>query len=489
VNVCALDVVSRTPDFESIAATLELRGWEWDLLHDVDGTTPLGEVARRRGIDLDAAIGLVHEATHRGLLAVGTMSLAAYRQLTPMQPAFAPAPRTLSLGTSAVATPLVTPPAPAVSPAAAFAPASPPAPAPASTGAISFSSDSFDWDAPEPGFDEPEAQDALAASASVVHEEHAAFAHDEPATIAHDEPDEIVQREPVGVVHYDDRFGIEHEDGPFAAPSTGPVDDPFAVPASAFDEPVTAEPAPAQTVEAEHAPFGYAHDDDPFAVAHHEFDAGTAPAAFPDARPQESQAVEDPFAAAPRAFYSFAAPETAAPPTSNGKSASFGTPSSSHNGVAHVATETEPEPAPVHAGIETPSGADESVPGSISFSFAPGDPIDAHEAPPEAPVSRATVSAQAPTSAAAPEEAIADAEGGPATVPHDQPDPVPSITQSTFYEREAVDTDAGRELQEKAKTWKESLSWREQQQLHEAMETGKEKPGVIGSILRALGVR
>ncbi len=475
MNVCALDVVSRTPDFESIAATLELRGWEWDLLHDVDGVTPLGEVARRRGIDLDAAIGLVHEAAHRGLLTIGTMSLAAYRQLAPMQPAFAAAPRTLSLGTSAAAAPRVEP-AVVAAPIAAPPPIPPPPAPAASTGAISFSSDAFDWDAPEPVFDEPEAETPAAFDAPVAsvaaHDDHVAAApvDEEPSPLVFEEPAASAHEEPVGVVHYDDRFGIEHENGPFASPTVGHVDDPFAAAAASLPP----EPEPEHAPTPEPAPFGYVHDDDPFAVASHELD-------------HHAPAVDDPFAPSPRAYYAFTAPEAATAPSTNGKPASAGV-APSHNGTAHVEHEppTHPEPTqpePVFAAVEKPAVIDEPAPGSISFSFAPGDPIDAHEAPLESSAPRVATPASAPAP-----EPIAHAEG-PAPVPHDQPDPLPSTTQSTFYEREAVENDAGRELQEKAKTWKESLSWREQQQLHEAMETGKEKSGVIGSILRALGVR
>ena len=158
----------------------------------------------------------------------------------------------------------------------------------------------------------------------------------------------------------------------------------------------------------------------------------------------------------------------------------------------HVATEhvtyAQHEEAPAH----------DDTPGSISFSFSADDPAGAHETydvpsdrespevwtPPVAPIAHVAEPATPvpePIKAQAMPDVVEKAE--PAA------DPRVGQTQSLYFEREAIDTDAGRELEAKVKNWKESLSWREQQELNEASASGTEKAGVIGSLLRALGVR
>ena len=171
----------------------------------------------------------------------------------------------------------------------------------------------------------------------------------------------------------------------------------------------------------------------------------------------------------------------------------------------------------VHAPLEAPPASAQAThveheapphddtPGSISFSFSADDPADVHESFDASSDHRSPdVWTPAPThvaETAAPSPAFAQAPAAPVPEPvsakADEPvakaapaaDAHVANTQSLFFEREAIDTDAGRDLDAKVKNWKESLSWREQQALDEARARGTEKPGMIGSLLRALGVR
>jgi hypothetical protein len=525
MNVCALDVVARSADFETVAATMEMRAWEWNFLHDIDGETALGEIARQRGVDLDSAIGLVTDAMKRGLVVIPTVTLEAYRSHA--------APQTSLRGTS---------PAVALGSAALADAPFDFATQPPSTGAISFSSDAFDWNAPEPAFEES------------------------------DEPTEVASApEKLGSVHYDDRFGVEHPGGPFAAAETH--DSPFSIESHHEDEPLAAvPPAPAPEPVAFHvepfaevaphpesaphpefashsevaplpeaAPFGEvepfadvapsllvppqapAHPADPFAVTAHPSDPFA---------PDAPHAVDDPFAVAPsengKAFTNGASLNghtpvrfdelfTDAPPVAPTHdevapaAAPDPAPTTLHFDAASFddALFTAPQPPHESAPVEPPAPVAQAVhdvqiepetqtePGSISFSFSADDPAGTHETfeahgvrespevwtPPAQPIAAAVPE---PPIAPIPEpvaktEPVAKSE--PAAV-----DPMKN-TQSLYYEREAIDTDAGREHEEKVKNWKDSLSWREQQQLSEALGAGDEKPGVIGSLLRALGVR
>jgi CheY-like chemotaxis protein len=103
MNVCALDVVARSADFETVAATMEMRAWEWNFLHDIDGETALGEIARQRGVDLDSAIGLINDAMQRGLVVIPTVTLQAYRSHTAPQTSLRGTSPAVSLGSSALA--------------------------------------------------------------------------------------------------------------------------------------------------------------------------------------------------------------------------------------------------------------------------------------------------------------------------------------------------------------------------------------------------
>jgi len=526
MNVCALDVVARSADFETVAATMEMRAWEWNFLHDIDGETALGEIARQRGVDLDSAIGLINDAMQRGLVVIPTVTLQAYRSHTAPQTSLRGTSPAVALGSSALAD------APfdfAVAP---------------STGKISFSSDAFDWNAPEPAFEEAE-----------------------------DAPEVASAPEKIGSVHYDDRFGVEHPGGPFAATETH--DEPFSVvshhdAAAAHAAPVThdeEEPVADVAPFADVAPAlvdrlpSYAPLDDPFAPAAHVDDPFAEAAHVDDPFAEVApHGVDDPFAAAPSEngkaltnglsrnghnpvrFDDIFAETTPSAPPHDEPAASFPpdptptpapAPSTIHFDAASFddvpfesLAETPapaPAPTPVPAHVEPPAtvlhavqqpvhetahdtardahDAIEAEPqaetGSISFSFSADEPAGSletfedsgvHESPEvwTPPTREQLQAAAAPAASTAPAPAVEPASAAaaePAAAPR-----APGTTQSLYYEREAIDTDAGRELDEKVKNWKDSLSWREQQQINEALGTG-EKPGVIGSLLRALGVR
>ncbi len=624
MNVCALDVVARTPDFESLAMPLELRGWEWDLLHAFDGQKTLGASARELGIDNESAVNFVHEAIHRGLVGVATMSLEAYRMRSPHDVIVSP-PQKPILPSAPVATPVLE------------------TSEPPKSGAISFSVNAFDWNEPETSFEEP--------------------VDDEPPA----KPGKTVTAR-VGGVHYDDRFGVEHPDGPFSAShdavahpadvardetpvtpeepagtiaaaaaavagataaafgavvgAVTPAEKPVASEAHGADtsvadvplaqvhapiveshESVTAEPQafagedeshshalvvedpaplavepPPASIEPAaasvvHDPFAPAHVDDPFAMRTEALEDPFAPAApvAQEAAPVHASVVEDPFAAPahdrpfaasamldahepvedpfaatsePEPFAGFPStsaahgvepfpepaheaayePQTfaashgveheAAQPTASSSS----TPIAMSFGDEPAFERVDDEPAGRyaeassngHAVVEEP--ADESSQGSISFSFSGGDTFESHapnddavseqvsyatpSAPPApAPAASVPAAAAKPTyendmpSVARAIPAVAAVE--PTTIEHLEDEKLKPAgdTQSTFFEREAIDTDAARDFDEKAKSWKESLSWREQQELNDAMETGKEKQGAITSFLRMLGVR
>ncbi len=497
MNVCSLDVVTRAADFETVASTLELRGWEWAFLHDVDGEATLGDIARRCGIDIDSAIGFIHDAMHRGLVTIPTMTLDAYRVRVPMQPALRGSNPVLSLGTSAVA--------PAEH---AFT-----EPAPAS-GAISFSSDAFDWNATEPSFEEPEDAADLA--------------------VAHDG------------VHYDERFGVEHAGGPFATTHQHD-EEPASVDSPSPDEHVEPLAMPAHIEDAPFVPL--AHDDDPFAITSHHDEIAHTPDPF-----ATSAQAEDPFAVAPsengHAFgngtslnghtpvrfddlFTDAAPLDAAAaaahdePVIENYAHSNGLSSNGHANVDHTAgvaehatehvtehvaehsegaaqgaAETVDAPVQAHAvGAHSSDIEPEDVPhhddapGSISFSFSPDDPPIVGE-PEESPSVRESPEVWTPPAAhvaqsvaPSPEPVVAQTQPAPAANAKPAADPRLGMTQSLYYERESGDSDAGRDLEAKVKNWKDSLSWREQQELKEARANGAEKNGVIDSLLRALGVR
>jgi hypothetical protein len=475
MNVCPLDVLARTPDFESLASTLELRGWEWDFLHVVDGEATLGDVVRHLGIDIDSALGFVHEATHRGLLVVTTMSLQAYRLRGPRQTAIASSPR-LYLNAAAnaapeapAADPIVVAPANIAAPelaAAAPAPA-PPAP-PATPGKISFSSDAFDWTEPdiEELHDEPEPAVAAVAEPVVAVAEHVAADEAVAAPADH------------GAVHWDDRFGVEHPDGPFATvhPETeDAVDDPFAH-AFVVDDSFAAVHPEAETVHAPEPVLVAEHEHEPIASASfadlmhdHDDDAITPFAPIAEHVIAPEHAVSDPFA--PQAIPE-PEPFVATPPATNGKSAHEQTllaPFAIDSAEPHSNGEPVVEPPPR-----------DTTPASISFSFSSDDPLDVVEPSEPRPAPQIPQPVFVPSDIVYHDERTPEAPKETAAT---------AATQSTFYEREAIDTDASRELDAKTKNWKESLSWREQQELNEAAESGKAKAGVIGSLLRALGVR
>jgi hypothetical protein len=79
MNVVGLDVVAQNDNFDSVADHVELRPWQWELLHAFDGRTELRAVAAHCGIELADALAAVEEAQAAGLVHVVTLSLAGYR--------------------------------------------------------------------------------------------------------------------------------------------------------------------------------------------------------------------------------------------------------------------------------------------------------------------------------------------------------------------------------------------------------------------------
>jgi hypothetical protein len=79
MNVSGLDVIARSNDFEAAATRFELRPWQWNFLHALDGHAELRDLAAQCGLDVDAAISFVKESEETGLVRVVSMSLLDYR--------------------------------------------------------------------------------------------------------------------------------------------------------------------------------------------------------------------------------------------------------------------------------------------------------------------------------------------------------------------------------------------------------------------------
>jgi hypothetical protein len=84
--VTGLDLVELSHDFESSAAHIDLRPWQWHFLHAIDGRMEVRNVAAACGVDLSAAIAFVEEVHASGLLRVITISLADYRSANASAP-------------------------------------------------------------------------------------------------------------------------------------------------------------------------------------------------------------------------------------------------------------------------------------------------------------------------------------------------------------------------------------------------------------------
>lgn len=73
-----VDTITRTAEFDELAANMKLRPWQWAFLLAADGRTKLGELARSCGLEFDSATDLIHEAEALGLVQIVTLSLEAY---------------------------------------------------------------------------------------------------------------------------------------------------------------------------------------------------------------------------------------------------------------------------------------------------------------------------------------------------------------------------------------------------------------------------
>jgi len=74
------DLIYRVNDFEKRVETVSLRPWQWDLLFALDGLTPLSDVAKSVGVEIDVASEALHSLNEQGLVAVRSMRIDEYRQ-------------------------------------------------------------------------------------------------------------------------------------------------------------------------------------------------------------------------------------------------------------------------------------------------------------------------------------------------------------------------------------------------------------------------
>jgi hypothetical protein len=73
-------LICRATDFEKRAETVSLRPWQWDMLFALDGRTPLVDVARGAGIDMDVASEALRSLHEQGLVVVRSVRIDEYRQ-------------------------------------------------------------------------------------------------------------------------------------------------------------------------------------------------------------------------------------------------------------------------------------------------------------------------------------------------------------------------------------------------------------------------
>jgi hypothetical protein len=78
--VSGRDIANRTDDFEKIAGSHSLRAWQWEVLLALDWRTPLGEIARKLGLEMPVVAELVAWFDEQGLTAIRTVSFEEYRQ-------------------------------------------------------------------------------------------------------------------------------------------------------------------------------------------------------------------------------------------------------------------------------------------------------------------------------------------------------------------------------------------------------------------------
>jgi hypothetical protein len=146
-------------------------------------------------------------------------------------------------------------------------------------------------------------------------------------------------------------------------------------------------------------------------------------------------------------------------------------------------------------------------------------PVTFEFSPSAQPVAEASAAPAAPVSAAPPEPFFGAGAGSISlSFSHDEPleaalekaapEPEPLVAPSPAHDvpedhaQESLsaehpvqgadaqnDEDADAAAVAKARAWKDSLTWQEQEALRSAEKTGNEKEGVVGFLLRTLGVR
>ena len=80
--VCGRDLVCRVADFErdEVETAVSLRPWQWDILFALDGRTPLADIARGVGIDMEIASEALRSLHEQGLIVVRSVRIDEYRQ-------------------------------------------------------------------------------------------------------------------------------------------------------------------------------------------------------------------------------------------------------------------------------------------------------------------------------------------------------------------------------------------------------------------------
>jgi hypothetical protein len=99
------DVLQRTDDFEKHAGSHQLRPWQWEFLLALDGHTPLGEIARKLGIEMPVAVEIVTWFDEQGLTVIRTLSFEEYRQAKVAEKPFARAEEPSANGAKPAAAP------------------------------------------------------------------------------------------------------------------------------------------------------------------------------------------------------------------------------------------------------------------------------------------------------------------------------------------------------------------------------------------------
>jgi hypothetical protein len=103
--ISSKDLVRRMENFETLAATQQLRPWQWEFLYALDGRTPLGELARKLGIEMPLAMDVVTFFEGQGLIEIRTMSFEEFRTRKAAEKSFAPAEEPSANGAKPAAQP------------------------------------------------------------------------------------------------------------------------------------------------------------------------------------------------------------------------------------------------------------------------------------------------------------------------------------------------------------------------------------------------